>query len=351
MHLPVRLSALQQQFPELVNALHGKDNHIERVFCVEESQANDLIFVGDKAYIEAALSSPARSFVTTQALSEQLIKKPGAGVLITQNVKLAHALIKQAYGDRDYRDQQWFDGKPEPRIHSSAVVHKSASIGEGSVISPHVCIAENVVIGKNCRIMPGAVIEEDAKIGDNCLIQPNVVIGYRCILKNNVEIGAGSVIGSEGFGFAQDPQRKSHRIPQTGIVIIAENARIGANNCLDRATYQTTTIGAGTKTDNLCHFAHNVEIGEDCLLTSLFCIAGSSKVGDRVIASGQTGIIDHVSIASDSVLLHRAGVTKDITEPGMYAGLPLQPLGQYMKNSAQIKKLTELSRKVKNLKQ
>ena len=87
-----------------------------------------------------------------------------------------------------------------------------------------------------------------------------------------------------------------------------------------------------------------------CLLTSLFCIAGSSKVGDRVIASGQTGIIDHVSIANDSVLLHRAGVTKNITEPGMYAGLPLQPLRQYMKNSAQIKKLAELNRKVKKLK-
>ena len=158
-----------------------------------------------------------------------------------------------------------------------------------------------------------------------------------------------SVIGSEGFGFAQDSSRRSHAIPQTGIVVIGDRVRIGANNCIDRATYAETRIGAGTKFDNLCHVAHNVSIGEDCLLTAMLCVAGSSKIGNRVITSGQTGIIDHVEICDDVVLVHRAGVVKNIDQPGVHASLPAQPLDEYLKNTAVTRTGPALRKRVADL--
>jgi UDP-3-O-[3-hydroxymyristoyl] glucosamine N-acyltransferase len=129
-------------------------------------------------------------------------------------------------------------------------------------------------------------------------------------------------------------------------VVIEDRVRLGANCCIDRAAYKTTRIGAGTKLDNLCHVAHNVQIGEDCLLTSMLCVAGSSIIGNRVVTSGQTGILDHVKVCDDAVLVHRAGVTKDLDTPGVYAGLPLQPLADYLKNMAILKNLSELKKKL-----
>ena len=128
--------------------------------------------------------------------------------------------------------------------------------------------------------------------------------------------------------------------------MIGDRVRLGANNCIDRATYGETRIGAGTKFDNLCHVAHNVQIGEDCLLTAMFCVAGSSTVGNRVMASGQTGIIDHINICDDVVLVHRAGVVKDIDQPGVHAALPAQPIDVYLKNTAAARDGAALRRRV-----
>ena len=204
-------------------------------------------------------------------------------------------------------------------------------------------------IRDGCRIMAGAVVEHDVEIGDDTIVHPNAVIGYGCRLGREVVVGPGSIVGSEGFGFAQDAQRRSHAIPQTGIVVIEDRVRLGANNTIDRATYSQTRIGAGTKFDNLCHVAHNVDIGEDCLLTAMFSIAGSSRVGNRVMASGQTGIIDHVEVCDDVVLVHRAGVVKDIDQPGVHAALPAQPLDEYLRNTAAARKGAELRRRVAEL--
>jgi len=331
--LAVKLSEIQAYFPELIESRSGPDLDVSRVYSIKDCQPGDLVFVMNEEFAEAALNSRASAIVTTRDLATKFSQKENLGVLTSSNVKLAHALIKQLISDRDFDNEQWGD------IHPSAVIHPSAQIGKDVHIAPNVTIGRNVSIGEGTRIQPGVVIEEGASLGEYCVIHSNAVIGYNCELGNHVDIGPGSVLGSEGYGFAQDARRKSHRIPQTGKVVIEDDVRIGANNCIDRATYDVTRIGAGTKTDNLCHFAHNVDIGKDCLITSMFCIAGSSTLGDRVIASGQTGVIDHINVCSDTVLLHRAGVTKDVSEPGAYAGLPLQPLKSYMKAMAQLKKM------------
>jgi UDP-3-O-[3-hydroxymyristoyl] glucosamine N-acyltransferase len=133
-------------------------------------------------------------------------------------------------------------------------------------------------------------------------------------------------------------------------VAIEDDVVVGAACCIDRATFGETHIGAGTVLDNLCHIAHNVRIGEDCILTAMLCIAGSTTLGARVITSGMTGILDHLTICDDVVLLQRAGVTDDIKEAGMYAGTPVQPLKAYMKNQALARRLTEMRSELRDLK-
>lgn len=321
----------------------GADVTVTGINSVEDCGAGDLVFVEDKKWLQAALDGQPAGLVLHETLLPLIPSAKSLGLLVADNVRLAHALIKQRYGDRQWADDEW------GTVHPSALIHPSARVPDSCVVGPNVVVGKDVVIGERARLMTGVIVEHGAVLGDDCLIHTMALIGHDCRLGNEVEIGPGSIIGSDGYGFAQDAAHKSHRIPQTGAVELADRVRIGAQNCIDRAAYGMTRIGAGTKTDNLCHIAHGVEIGEDCLLTAMFCVAGSTKIGNRVMTSGQTGILGHLTVCDDVALAHRAGVLQDITEPGMYAGLPLQPLDRHLKNAAQLKKLNELAGKVRTL--
>lgn len=328
----------------------GEDTTAVNIAPVENCKNGDLVFVENAKFADDIRKKKPSIVVTQAELKDKFSDIPNIGILICENPKLAQAFIRQKYSDRDIHNTEW------GTRHPSAIVHETAKIQENVIIGPGVIIGKDSEIGMNSVIMANTVIENGVKIGSNCVIHPNVVIGYECVIGSGVIIQSGSVVGSEGFGFAQDKTGKSHRIPQVGKVIIEDNVRIGANCCFDRATYQETRIKSGTKFDNLCHVAHNVEIGEDCLLTAGFIIAGSTKLGNRVIASGQTGILDHLEIVDDVILLHKAGVHKSIKKPGAYASVPVQPLNDYIKNTALIqklgdfrKKITELEKKVENL--
>lgn len=324
----------------LIKEMVGPDRPIARIAAVEDCAPGDLVFV-DKAEYAATVENRRPSVVvTTFKLKGLLTGCAGLTLLLTANVNLAQALIKQRYAGRPFDASGW------PRIHPSAVVHETAVVPATAQVEPRAVIGRNVRIGERTRIMAGAVIEHDAQVGDDTVVHPNAVIGYACVVGNEAVIGAGTVVGSEGYGFAQDERGKSHPIPQTGNVVLGDRVRTGANCCVDRAAYRTTRIGAGTKLDNLCHIAHNVQVGEDCLLTAMFCVAGSTTIGNRVMASGQTGVLDHVKISDDVILLHRAGVTKDIEKPGAYAGLPVQPLNAYLRNTAVFRMLTDLRQRL-----
>lgn len=316
---------------------------ITRIAAVEDGATGDLVFVDKKELVPIVKNRMPTAIVTSASLRDEFSSLPETVVFIAPHVPLAHALIKQKYGARDFSKTGWSE------IHPSAVIHETVKMGEGVVVEPRAVIGRNVKIGSKSRIMAGVVIENDVFIGDDVIVQPLAFIGYGTKIGNEVQIGSGTVIGSEGYSFAQDSKKKSYSIPQTGIVVIEDRVRIGANNCIDRAAYRETRIGAGTKIDNLCHIAHNVEIGEDCLLTAMFCVAGSTKIGNRVIASGQAGVLDHLKICDDVVLLHKPGVSKDIDKPGAYAGIPIQPLGEYMKNTAVLRSATELRKRIVEL--
>lgn len=342
-HLELAEIKLTLERHDLLKKHSGGNPHILDIKAVENCGPGDLVFASSPEFAQTVIQRSPAAVVTSTKCSAQFEACQDLAVLEVSNVKLAHAILKQSYAGRDYRDDQW------PRIHPSAVIHESVHIPVTSFIGPGVVIGKEVKMGSDCHILAGVVIEHGASLGDRCIVHPNAVIGYECNLGDDVEIGSGTVIGSEGFGFAQDDQGRSYKIPQTGIVVIEDRVQLGAANCIDRATYGITRIGSGTKSDNICHFAHNVEIGKDCLFTPMICVAGSTKIGDRVISSGQTQVSDHITICDDVFLVHRAGVTQDITEPGWYAGMPTQPFKEYMKNIAQFRKLSDIKNRLMDL--
>jgi UDP-3-O-[3-hydroxymyristoyl] glucosamine N-acyltransferase len=319
----------------------GPDVTIERAAAVEACGPGDLVFADAEAYLEPILQRKPAAVVTRPDFAVRL---PGLAVVTAKNVRLAQAHILQRYFDRDVRNEGW------PRVHPSAVVHDTASVPPSVTIGPNAVVGAGARVGERCVLLAGASIEREAALGEDTVVHPNAVIGWGCEIGRRCTIKAGSVIGSEGFGFAQDEKRRNHRVPQLGRVVIEDDVVVGAACCIDRAAFGDTRIGAGTVLDNLCHIAHNVKIGEDCILTAMLCIAGSTTLGDRVITSGMTGILDHVRICDDVVLVQRAGVANDIKQPGTYAGAPIQPIKTYMKNQALVRRLTDMRSEMRDLK-
>jgi len=310
---------------------------------VESYHADSLVFTGDRTRLDELRRSPPAAVVTSPEMAAELESVPGLGILVCEQVELAHAVIRQAFDDVDYHDHEW------SRIHDSAVIHESVRVPASATIGPGAVVGRNVVLGERVAVQPNAVIEEHVVIGDDTIVMAGVFIGRHCRIGHRVRLKPGCVIGAEGFGFARDEVKRYHRIPQKGIVVIDDDVVVSANVTIDRATYQETRVGSGTKIDALCHLAHNVQVGEDCVLVAHTGISGSSRLGKRVVASGQTGILDHRTIADDVVLVHRAGVTEDISEPGMYAAGPTQPFAEYSRNMSVFRKLYRLLQRVRSL--
>ncbi|MBX7058661.1 MAG: UDP-3-O-(3-hydroxymyristoyl)glucosamine N-acyltransferase [Leptospirales bacterium] len=328
---------------KLFSDRRGPDNRATRIAPIEDCRPGDLVFVSKPKLAEIVrVGKPAIAVASAEA-ARALEGIADLSVLIVENVNLAQAWIKQRYADRDLFDTEF------GRIHESAVIHDTASVASDAVVGPRVVIGAQVAIGSRAVIMAGSVIERDAQIGEGTVVHPNVTVGYGCIIGCNCILKSGAVIGSEGFGFAQDDARHHHRIPQTGIVVIEDRVVIGANNCIDRAAYQTTRIKSGAIFDNLCHVAHNAEIGEDSILVAMTGVAGSTTIGKRCVLSGQCGIVDHLKIADDVILLHRPAVFSDIPRSGVYAGNPLTPIQDYMRNHPTLKRSYEMLKRIKDL--
>jgi len=343
---------MRKKVSEIVNELsewnlfisqHGPDNVISGMPDIKNCGEGDLVFVESEDYVSYVQKNKPSAVVTNEKLAKQFESLTDASVLVSSNAKLVQALMRQAYSDRNFRDNGW------PQIHDSAVVHESAEIQDNVSIAPNVVISKDVKIGENSTIMANAVIEEGAQIGSDTIIHANVTITYSCVVGDRCIIMSGTVIGSEGFGFAQDQNQKSYRVPQLGNVVIGNDVVMGANCAIDRATFNSTYIKDGCKLDNLVHIAHNTSIGEDGLIAAQCGFAGSSTIGKRIRCSGQTGIIDHVNVCDDTVYVQRAAVLSDVKEPGVYAGNPLLPLRQWFKNAAIIKQLEELKKTVSRL--
>ncbi|HET6345939.1 MAG TPA: UDP-3-O-(3-hydroxymyristoyl)glucosamine N-acyltransferase, partial [Myxococcota bacterium] len=232
----------------------------------------------------------------------------------------------------------------EPGAHVAGVVDPTATVCVGAVVEP------GASVGPRTVLMAGAFVGRDASLGEDCLLHPGARVLARCRVGARVILHTGAVIGSDGFGYALDKATgRRHKIPQVGIVEVGDDVEIGANSTVDRATFGSTRIGAGTKIDNLVQIAHNVVLGRDCVVVSQTGIAGSTVVGDRVVIGAQGGVVGHISIASDVMLGARAGVASSIDTAGVYSGTPVMPHRQWLKVAMAQQAVPELRRRVREL--
>jgi UDP-3-O-[3-hydroxymyristoyl] glucosamine N-acyltransferase len=238
-----------------------------------------------------------------------------------------------------------------PGIHQTAVISKTAVLGENVRVGANVVIGERVKIGDNSVIMHGVVIGDDVEIGSDVLIYPNVTVYHKCKIGNRVIIHSGTVIGSDGFGFAPRPDGTYEKIPQVGIVVIEDDVEIGSNCSIDRATLGETIIKRGAKLDNLIQIAHNVVIGENTVIAAQTGIAGSTKIGKNCVLAGQVGIVGHIEIADRTTIAAQSGVSKSITEPGkVYFGYPAREHSIALRIEGAIRQLPDLIKEFRDLK-
>ncbi len=233
-------------------------------------------------------------------------------------------------------------------IHPTAVIALTAKIEPSAYVGPYCVIGERVRIGARSALQGGNFVGDDSHISDDVKLFPNVTIYPRTEIGHRVRVHSGTVIGSDGFGYVQDGG-VHYKVPQIGNVIIHDDVEIGACVTIDRGALGATVIGKGTKIDNLVQVAHNVEIGENCLLVAQVGIAGSTKLGNYVVLAGQVGIVGHLKIGNQVTIAAQSGVTNDIADGEKWFGSPAQPNQQAKRQHVAIRRLPDLLKRVSAL--
>jgi UDP-3-O-[3-hydroxymyristoyl] glucosamine N-acyltransferase len=229
-------------------------------------------------------------------------------------------------------------------IHPTAVIESTATVGSDVYIGPYAYIGENCKVGDGSSIYPHVYLGDNSIVGKNSTLNHRVTIYHDCRIGNNCIIHAGSVIGSDGFGFAPQSDNEFAKIPQLGNVVIEDNVEIGANVTIDRATMGSTFIRKGVKIDNLIQIAHNVEIGENTVMAAQVGISGSTKIGSNCMLGGQVGIAGHLKIANGTKIGAQAGILGDVKEENTaIIGSPSMDFKQFMKSYVIFRKLPELN--------
>lgn len=314
-----------------------------RIFGVESletAQKEEASFLANMRYKEIMQKSQAGVI----CIGADIDLVEGKNFLISNNPSLSFQKIAEAFLTSSHHFSG-FEG-----IHPTAVIHPSASIGEGVQIGPYAVIDQGSEIGDYTQIGPFVSIGPGVKIGTHCQLFAHVVIRERCILGHRVILQPGAIIGSCGFGYTTDAKGIHTKLEQIGIVVLENDVEIGANTAIDRGRFKETRICEGTKIDNLVQIAHNVSLGKHNIIVSQTGIAGSSRTGRNVVMGGQTGIVGHVEIADFVMIASRGGVSKSITKPGgKYAGAPVSALADHNKQQVYARKLPDYVKKIEEL--
>lgn len=298
----------------------------------------------------------ALSFLSNPKYSHYLYSTESSIVLIGKDfhlespVKATLIRVDNAYECVARLLQLYESSKPRKTgIDRLASVAQSAKIGKDVYIGPFACIGEEAVVGDGTQIYPHTVVGDNVRIGSNCILYPNVTIYEGCRLANDITIHAGTVIGADGFGFAPGADGYD-KIPQIGIVTIEDNVEIGANTCVDRSTMGSTVIRKGVKVDNLVQIAHNVEVGENTVMSAQVGVAGSTKIGSWCMFGGQVGLAGHISIGDKTSLGAQSGVPGNIKGNQTLIGTPPMEPKSYFKSQAIFRKLPEMYKELNELK-
>jgi UDP-3-O-[3-hydroxymyristoyl] glucosamine N-acyltransferase len=309
---------------------------ISGVNTLEEAGAEDASFLANPRYKEAMKSSLAGVICVNP--STPLIE--GRNYLLSDNPSHTFQAIAQLIL---VPGKSGFIG-----IHPTAVIHETARIAPNVTIGPYSVIDRDVTIGEGTIIEAHVSIGFDVKIGKNCHFYPGSIVREKCEIHDRVILQPGAVIGSCGFGFIPNALGHYQKLEQLGIVILEEDVEIGANTTIDRSRFKATILRKGTKIDNLCQIAHNVQVGEHNVIAAQTGIAGSSKTGKHVMLGGQVGIVGHVELADGAMVATRGGVSKNL-EKGKYRGSPAIAFNDYQRQEVHVRKLGEYVERIKTL--
>jgi UDP-3-O-[3-hydroxymyristoyl] glucosamine N-acyltransferase len=298
---------------------------------IEGAQQGDITFASNERFFPLLRETTASAAIVPQEIAD--VSLP---LLIVKNPLLAAAKILALFTQRPYvaggvSEMAWVS--PSAKVSTEATIHPFATIGDGAEIGPRAIIHPFVSIGPQ------------ALIGADSVIYPHVTIYPRCVLGKRVIVHAGTVIGADGFGFVKDGEANV-KIPQVGIVEIEDDVEIGANCCIDRATFGRTLIKKGVKFDNLVQVGHNVQIGENSIIVAQVGISGSTKIGKNVILAGQVGVVDHVEIGDNVMVGAQSGVYTDVPPNQVVSGSPPLPHRQFLRVVAVWTKLPEMKKEL-----
>lgn len=310
------------------------------VSSLQDALPGDLSFFEDARYARALRHTQASSLILRSPLPEL----PQAQLIHPQPLQAVCLLLEYLYPSKSNA----YAHDTPPRIHPTAVLHSSATIGAGVELGPHVVVEEDVVLEAGTRVAAGCYIGSGTHIGSDCTLHAGVKVLERCVIGKRVQIHAGTVIGSDGFGYRFDG-KVHQKVPQLGGVVVGDDVEIGANCTLDRGTLGDTVIGEGCKLDNLVHVGHNVRVGDHSLLIAQVGISGSVQLGHRVILAGQVGVADHSEVGDGAIIVAQSGVHGKVAPGSVMAGTPIMPHPVWRRVSASLPRIPELLRTVRRL--
>ncbi len=309
---------------------------ISGVAGIEDAKETDITFLANPKYLPYLEKTQAKAVIVSKNVTSE-----NKNLILVDNPSLAFTQVVSFILPQDIKHPK--------NISTQASVAKSAKIGSNVAIGACAIIEENVVIGKNTIIYPGVFVGHDTVVGDDCIIYPNVTLREKISIGSRVIIHSGSVVGSDGFGFVT-VDGKHHKIPQVGTVVVEDDVELGANVTIDRARFDKTVVGQGTKIDNLVHVAHNVLIGKNCLIIAQVGISGSTTLGNNVILAGQVGVVGHVTIGDNSIVMAQSGVSKSMPSGSIMWGYPARPASESKRVNACVQNLPKLQVAVSELK-
>lgn len=348
--------------------LHGDESHEIKAIATlpKEARDNEIAFVFPNRFTKAKkylIDNKADTLIISETLyADKMFQNFSEGknfnLVLVKRPKYAMSQLLPSFIKDRFKPSE---------IHPTAVVDETAKLSEGVKIGALSFIGPGVEIGSNTLIHARVTINSNSKLGEDCLIHSGVVIEDDTLIGNRVEIQANAVLGSDGYSYSTEEatnlekmqkgdfsfnmdRQVQHKVLSAGHVVIEDDVEIGANTCIDRATLATTKIGKGTKLDNLCQIAHNVQIGKDCLIIAQTGIAGSSEIQDRVTIAGSCGIGDGVIIGNDVVVGAFSAVNSDLDPFLPVLGIPAIPYGEYMKRHRCLMKLPKMSEDLRRLK-
>jgi UDP-3-O-[3-hydroxymyristoyl] glucosamine N-acyltransferase len=313
---------------------------IRKVAPIEEAGPGEITFLANPRYMPFLASSKASAVIVGPGVVTAAPAECGTGYLEASDPYVAFAKILQLFNPpASYRQQ----------ISAQATIDPTANLEVDVTVFPYVVVSKGVRVASRTVLHPGVFLGEDVTVGQDCVLHPNVVVYDRCRIGNRVILHAGVVVGSDGFGYAGEGDKR-FKIPQVGIVEVEDDVEIGANTTVDRATLGRTIIGRGCKIDNLVQIAHNVVVGENSIIAAQAGIAGSTRIGKEVMLGGRVGIINHLTIGDGAKIGPGSGILRSVPPGAMRSsGLDAAPHREWLKVVTLLPQLAKLWSTVRHL--